>query len=60
MESLRRQSVAEADYTIVDLGWDARLEGVHRDDNPYALTSWKHYDWEKGWLQADQAEADKK
>lgn len=55
MIKLRKDSIDEDDYTIVDYGWDDRMEGVKRSDNPYSINNWKFYDWEKGWLMADKA-----
>jgi hypothetical protein len=37
----------------LDYGWDDRLEGKGKSDNPYAINNWKHYEWEKGWEMAD-------
>ncbi|ROS00221.1 hypothetical protein EDC56_2859 [Sinobacterium caligoides] len=53
MIKTRRDTVTEADYTIVDYGWDDRLAGKRETDNPYPINNWKHYDWEKGWKMAD-------
>ena len=59
MKKLRRDTVPDDDYTILDYGWDDRLEGKRRIDNPYDVNNWKHYEWEKGWLAAeDTADAD--
>jgi len=55
MEKLRRDSIDEEDYSIEDYGWDDRLGGKRQSDNPYPINNWKHYDWEKGWLQADES-----
>ena len=52
MKKLRRDTIAEDDYTILDYGWDDRLEGKRKDDNPYPINNWKHYEWEKGWVMA--------
>jgi len=54
MKKLRRDTIAEEDYTILDYGWDDRLEGKRKSDNPYAINNWKYYDWEKGWMMADE------
>jgi hypothetical protein len=55
MVDLRRDTKPEAEYLPLDAGWDARLEGRHMSDNPWAVNNWKHYEWEKGWLQADES-----
>ncbi len=55
MKKLRRETIAENEYTILDFGWDARLEGKRTSDNPYAINNWKHYEWEKGWQMADSS-----
>ncbi|MCJ8314600.1 MAG: hypothetical protein HRU38_20890 [Saccharospirillaceae bacterium] len=55
MNKLRRDSITEEDYTILDYGWDDRVEGKHKNDNPYAINNWKHYDWEEGWVKADES-----
>jgi hypothetical protein len=55
MKKLRRDSIAEDDYTILDLGWDNRLEGKRKSDNPYPINNWKHYEWVKGWEMADKS-----
>ncbi|MEH6824037.1 MAG: hypothetical protein V7629_09035 [Motiliproteus sp.] len=49
MVKLRRDELSEDQYSPVDAGWDAHLEGIRSSDNPYAINNWKHYDWEKGW-----------
>jgi len=56
VDKLRRNSIDEDDYTIVDYGWDDHMEGVAQSANPYAVNNWKYYDWEKGWLMADKAD----
>ena len=56
MVVLRRDTKAEADYLASDAGWDARLEGKPMSENPWAVNNWKHYDWEKGWLMADESD----
>ena len=56
MVVLRRDTKAEGDYLASDAGWDARLEGKHISENPWAVNNWKHYDWEKGWLAADESD----
>lgn len=55
MQKLRRDSIAEEDYTILDYGWDDRFEGRRKTDNPYGINNWKHYEWRKGWELADEA-----
>jgi hypothetical protein len=55
MKKLRRNTIAEDDYTILDYGWDDRLEGKVKDNNPYPINNWKHYEWEKGWVMADSS-----
>ncbi len=55
METLRRETIDEDDYTILDYGWDDRLEGKKMVDNPYAINNWKHYEWEKGWELANES-----
>ncbi len=54
MATLREETIGEDDYSIEDMGYDARIKGIHQIDNPYAVNNWKHYDWEKGWLLADE------
>ena len=56
MPKLRREIKSEDEYSIVDFGWDDRIEGKKHDDNPYAINNPKHYDWDRGWLMADEAE----
>lgn len=56
MVELRRDTIPEDDYRPLDAGWDARLEGKRMSENPWAVNNWKHYDWEKGWLMADEAD----
>lgn len=56
MVELRRDTIPEDDYRTLDAGWDARLEGKRMSENPWAVNNWKHYDWEKGWLMADEAD----
>lgn len=53
MHELRRDTVAEADYTVLDYGWDDRIEGKRTSDNPYPVNNWKHDEWEKGWYESD-------
>ena len=55
MKKLRRDSIEEDDYTISDYGWDDRIEGKAKSDNPYAINNWKYYEWEKGWLMSDES-----
>ena len=57
MSELRRDTIPEDDYSPLDAGWDARLEHKRVWDNPYAINNWKHYDWEKGWVMADENES---
>lgn len=52
MTELRRDSIEEKDYSLEDAGWDACMEGQKEGDNPYPVTNWKHYEWEKGWITA--------
>ena len=55
MVDLRRDTIAEDDYTPVDAGWDARLEGKPPGSNPYAINNWKRYDWDRGYSEANEA-----
>jgi len=55
MIELRSDSIPEDEYAPIDAGWDARLEGKSKNCNPYAINNWKHYHWEKGWKEADEA-----
>lgn len=55
MADYRRDTVPEDEYRALDEGWDARLDGKRLTENPWAVNNWKHYDWEKGWLEADQS-----
>jgi hypothetical protein len=57
MVGLRRDTKAEADYVPLDAGWDARLEGEQMNENPWAVNNWKHYEWVKGWLMANESDA---
>lgn len=59
MTELRRDSLSEDRYLPLDRGWDARVEGQHQDDNPYPTTNWKHYEWDKGWVLAEDTRKDK-
>lgn len=56
MVDLRRDTIPEDDYSPFDTGWDARLEGKHLSENPWAVNNWKHFDWEKGWTSADASD----
>ena len=59
MLHLRKETINEDQYSLEDAGWDACLEGLREGDNPYPVTNWKHYDWEKGWeLAHDQLDED--
>ncbi len=58
MRELRRDTLDEEDYKILDLGWDDRLEEKRKSDNPFAITNWKYYEWEKGWQMADDNPSD--
>ncbi|MFT5690895.1 MAG: hypothetical protein ACI92E_000218 [Oceanicoccus sp.] len=49
MQQFRRDTVSDEDYTILDYGWDGHLDGKRRNENPYAVNNWKHYEWENGW-----------
>ncbi|MFT5721706.1 MAG: hypothetical protein ACI9W6_002022 [Motiliproteus sp.] len=49
MSNLRREQLSEDQYSPLDAGWDACLEGRRSSDNPYSITNWKHYDWQQGW-----------
>ena len=53
--SRRRDSIDEDELTPEDMGWDDRLDGIHFEDNPYAINNWKHYEWENGWNLSDTA-----
>jgi hypothetical protein len=53
MNALRKDSKGKDEYSIEDDGWDARIQGVSKSDNPFGINNWKYYDWEKGWLLAD-------
>ncbi|PCK01004.1 MAG: hypothetical protein COA42_23575 [Alteromonadaceae bacterium] len=55
MKKLRRDTIDEDDYTILDCGWDDRIEGKRKTDNPYAVNNWKHYEWEKGWMMENES-----
>ena len=55
MVKLRRDTTPEDDYSPLDAGWDAQLEGTRMSDNPYAINNWKHYEWEKGWKLAEES-----
>jgi len=55
VKKLRRDTIVEEDYTILDYGWDDRLEGKRKSDNPYGINNWKYYEWEKGWMLADES-----
>lgn len=45
----------KAAYNPLDDGWNERLAGKRKDDNPFAINNWKHYEWEEGWLAAEVA-----
>ena len=55
MKKLRRDTIDEEDYTALDCGWDDRLDGKRKSDNPYAVNNWKHFEWEKGWVMAEES-----
>ncbi len=55
MTELRQDTIPDDDYTPLDAGWDARLKGIRMSENPYAINNWKHYEWEKGWKQANES-----
>jgi len=55
MLQLKRDTISDDDFTVFDYGWDGRIDGKHQHDNPYAINNAKHYDWENGWVAADQA-----
>ena len=55
MLQLKRDTISDDDFTVFDYGWDDRIDGKHPQDNPYAINNAKHYDWENGWVAADQA-----
>ncbi len=55
MMKLRRDTISEEEYTIIDYGWDDRIEGKRKSDNPYPNNNWKFYDWEKGWEMYDKS-----
>ncbi len=54
MVELRRDTLPEDGYRPFDTGWDARHQGIHMSENPYAATNWKHYEWDKGWILTDE------
>ncbi len=56
MVDLHRDTIPDADYGPFDAGWDARLEGKRMSENPWAINNWKHYDWDKGWINADETD----
>lgn len=59
MIRLRRERISEQQYSPLDAGWDAYIEGRRSSDNPYAINNWKHYDWQQGWeLAAASAPSD--
>lgn len=49
---LRRESIPEDEYTLLDAGWDAYHDDIRQSDNPYGINNWKYYEWDKGWLEA--------
>jgi len=55
MTALRRDTIDEEDYSMEDYGWDDHQLGVRLGDNPFAINNWKYYEWEKGWLLADES-----
>lgn len=55
MLELKRDTINDDDFTIFDYGWDGCIDGKHQTDNPYAINNAKHYDWENGWVAANQA-----
>ena len=54
MLELHRDKLSDDDYKPFDEGWDANIEHKHQGYNPWALTNWKYYDWQEGWLAADK------
>jgi hypothetical protein len=55
MIELRHNNVPDAAYSPFDEGWNERIDGIQQSDNPFGITNWKFYEWEKGWLEADEA-----
>lgn len=43
----------ETPYTPHNEGKEARLKGVRRSENPWAVNNWKHYEWQEGWDTVD-------
>ncbi|MEE8059779.1 MAG: hypothetical protein V3T17_18405 [Pseudomonadales bacterium] len=58
MVDLHRDTIPEEKYGPFDAGWDARLEDKRMSVNPWAINNWKHYDWDKGWVEADETDKD--
>lgn len=58
MVDFRPNSKPEAKYNPFNEGRDARLNGKRMSDNPWAINNWKHYDWDKGWVEADEIDKD--
>ena len=44
-----------AGYNPLDDGWNERIAGKRQSDNPFAINNWKHYEWDDGWMSADEA-----
>ncbi len=49
-----RQNESEDDYDPFNDGWNEKIAGKQRNDNPFGENNWKFYEWEKGWLAADK------
>lgn len=41
-------------YNPFEDGWNERITYKQRSDNPFGVNNWKFYEWEKGWLAADE------
>lgn len=54
MLDLHRTKLSEDEYKPFDQGWDANIDEKHQGYNPWAITNWKYYDWQEGWLAAEK------
>ena len=55
MIELRHNDDPDAAYNPFEDCWNERIIYKQQSDNPFAINNWKFYEWEKGWLAADEA-----
>jgi hypothetical protein len=55
-----KQNDNDDTYNPYNDGWNERVSGKQKGDNPFGINNWKYYEWEKGWLDADRAITEEK